>query len=426
MLKYKQMKIHLLFLCLLFCTASGKTQNSKVLTIEDCYMLSRQNYPLIKQRELILKSKEYSIENAGKAYFPQLAINGQASYQSDVTSLPIRLPGVEVPTLSKDQYKLYAEVNQPLYDGGMVKQQKRVQEANAVVEEQKLETELYKLKERINQLFFGILLIDEQLKLTELVRKDLQNGIKKTEAAIVNGVAFKTNADVLKAELLKINQRTMELQANRKAYTDMLGMYLNQSLEDATMFVKPSHLAPSSTVNRPELRVFESQSKNLSIQHDILKAKNLPRFNLFLQAGYGRPALNMLSNSFESYYIGGLRMSWSLSGLYTLKKDKALLEITGRNIDIQKELFLFNTGFNLKQQNAEIVKLQQLLLSDDEIISLRSGIKNTANVQLENGVINTSDYLREVNAEDQARENKLVHEIQLLLAQYTQQTLVGG
>jgi outer membrane protein TolC len=409
---------------LLFCYIV-KAQN-KTLSIEECYQLAKQNYPLVKQRDLIVKSKEFSVQNASKGYLPQIAINGQATYQSDVTEIPLRLPGIDVPSLSKDQYKIYGEINQSLFDGGIIKQQKKVQETNALVEEQKLETELYKLKERINQLYFGILMVDEQTKLSLLIKQDIQNGITKTEAAISNGVAFKMNVDVLKAELLKINQRMTELKANRKAYTEMLTLFINQTFDETTSLVKPQNVMVSSTISRHELIVFESQSKNLAIQNDILKAKNLPKFNLFLQGGYGRPALNMLSNKFEAYYIGGIRMNWSLTGLYTFKKDKALLDISRQNIELQKEVFLFNTNFTLKQQNAEVIKLQELLKSDDEIISLRSGIKKTASTQLENGIINSDDYLREVNAEDQARENKLLHEIQLLMAQYNQQTTTGG
>lgn len=417
-----KIKFSLLFLLLL---ANINAQSQKPLNLEDCYSLSKQNYPLIKQRELIQKSKEYSVQNASRSYLPQIAINGQATYQSDVTSLPIKLPGVEVPSLNKDQYKIYAEVNQTLYDGGMIQQQKRLQEANAVVEDQKLEVELYKLKERVNQLFFGILLIDEQLKLTELLKKDIQNGIKKTDAAISNGVGFKANGDVLKAELLKVNQRVTELKSNRRAYAEMLSLFINQAVDETMVFVKPQNPLLSQTISRPEITVFDNQSKNLEIQNDLLKAKNRPKFNLFVQGGYGRPALNMLSNKFEAYYIGGLRMNWSLGGLYTLKNEKAMIAINRKNIDVQKEVFLFNTDFTLKQQNAEIRKLQELLVADDEIINLRAEIKSSANAQLENGVITSNDYVREVNAEDQARENKVLHEIQLLMAQYAQQTTVG-
>ncbi|WP_317897589.1 TolC family protein [Aurantibacillus circumpalustris] len=419
------MRNYYLFIFFVLFGLLMNAQINKVITLEECYSLAKQNYPLVKQRDLIHKSKEYSVQNISKGYFPQIAINGQATYQSEVTALPIKLPGVDVPSLSKDQYKIYGEINQPLYDGGMVKQQKRMQEASGVVEEQKLEVELYKLKERVNQLFFGILLIDEQLTLTELIRKDIRNGMDRTEAGIKNGVAFKTNLDVLRAENLKLDQRYTELKANRTAYLDMLSLYLNQNLEEGTSLIKPSEKIPSQSIDRPELIVFENQSKNISIQNDLLKAKNLPKFNAFVQGGYGRPALNFLSNKFEPYYVGGIRMNWSLTGLYTLKKEKAILDINRQSIDLQKELFLFNTNFALKQQSAEVSKLQKLLLSDNQIILLRSDIKQSANVQLQNGVINSTDYLREVNAEDQARGNRVLHEIQLLMAEYAQQNTIG-
>jgi outer membrane protein TolC len=412
-----------LFLWLL--AAMGNGQPAQTLSIEDCYNLSKQNYPLVKQRELLMKSKEYTVDNLSKGYLPQVGIFGQASYQSAVTELPIKLPGVTVPSLSKDQYKLYAEVNQVLFDGGIVKQQKLSQEANAVVELQKIEVELYKLKERVNQLYFGILLADEQLKQTEILSKDIQSALKKAEAGLANGVAYKSNVDVLKAELLKVSQRVTEIRSNRKAFTDMLGLLIGQELNETTVLIKPSNPGVSTQLKRPELLTFEQQTKTLEIQSDLIRAKNMPKLNLFLQGGYGRPALNFLSNSFEPYYIGGIRLNWNLSGLYTFKKDKAILEISRSNIELQKELFRFNTGFTLKQQSVEVNKLQELLSGDDEIILLRTNVKQAASAQLQNGVISSSDYLRELNAEELARENKVMHEIQLLLAIYNQRTVSG-
>lgn len=406
--------------------ASLAVAQPQSLRLEDCYQLAKQNYPLVKQRELIQRSKEYTVANATKAYFPQISIQGQASYQSDVTSVPITIPGMSIPTLSKDQYKLYGELNQTVFDGGMIQQQKKIQETNALVEEQKLEVELYKVQERINQLFFGILLIDAQLKLTALTRNDIDNALKKTEAALTNGIVLKSSLDVLKAEAIKLKQREIELSSNRRVYAEMLGLYINQQVSDSTSLQKPAPLALAPTIQRPELSLLEQQQKNLDIQNGLLKAKNLPRLNLFVQAGYGRPALNMLSNEFQSYYIGGLRLSWNLSGFYTYKKDKALVDIQRRHLDVQKELFLFNTGFQIKQYDAESKRLLQLLSSDEELVTLRQSVKNAASAQLENGVIQSSDYLREVNAESQARENKLLHEIQWLQAQYNQKTSIGG
>lgn len=410
-------------LLLLVCTG---TANAQSLTLEESYTLAAQNYPLVKQRELIAKSNEYTLQNLSKGYLPQLSIIGQATYQSEVTHVPIEVPGMTVPTLSKDQYKLYGEVNQTLFDGGVIKQQKRTQETSTVVEQQKLEVELYKIKEKVNQLFFGILLVDEQIKQTALLKTDIQLGLKKTEAAIANGTAFKSSADVLKAELLNADQRTTELTAARTAYADMLSLFINRPLSADVKLEKPAALVVNSEINRPEITLYEYQNKTVDAQYKMLTARNLPKLNLFVQGGYGRPALNMLSNEFESYYIGGVRLNWSLSGLYTMKKDKALLDISRRNIAVQKETFLFNTNYALKQQSAEVNKYSQLLASDDQIVALRTNVKNTASVQLENGVINTNDYLREVNAEDEARQNKIVHEIQLLMAQYAQQTTTGN
>lgn len=412
-----------LLLLLLACSGALHAQS---LTIETCYSLATENYPLVKQRELLAKSNEYTLQNLSKGYLPQLTVAGQATYQSEVTQVPISLPGMDIPTLSKDQYKFYGEVNQTLFDGGVIKQQKLTQQSNLEVEQQKLEVELYKIKERINQLFFGMLLVDEQIRQTELLKQDINLGLKKTQAAIANGTAFKSSADVLRAELLNADQRTTELKAARRAYAEMLGLFINRPLDANVTVEKPKTLTLSSDINRPEIILYESQNKTINAQYKLLTARNLPKLNLFVQGGYGRPALNMLSNDFEAYYIGGVRLNWSLSGLYTLKKDKALLDLNRKTIAVQKETFLFNTNYSLRQQSAEVNKYTELLTSDNDIIALRTSVKQTASVQLENGVITSNDYLREVNAEDKARQNKIVHEIQLLMAQYAQQTTTGN
>jgi outer membrane protein TolC len=379
----------------------------------------------VKQLELIRKSSDYSLENASKGYLPQVSINGQATYQSEVTRIPINIPNMTVPTLSKDQYKLYAEVNQVVYDGGAIAQQQKVLEASRATEEQKIEVELYKLKERINQLYFGILLIDGQLEQTALLRKDLELGITKTNALIDNGTALKSTVNVLKAEVLKTNQRITELKALRRAYTDMLGLFIQQPLHSETQLATPAAVQAQTEIRRPELTLYALQQQSVDAGYGLLAAKNRPKVSLFVQGGYGRPALNMLSNDFEPYAIGGVRLNWSLSGLYTLKNERAVLEVNRSTVDLQRELFLLNTQITLRQQNAEVTKLQELLQTDDAIIDLRTSTKTVSASQLENGVINANDYLRDVNAEDQARLNKLLHEIQLLQAQYNQQITTG-
>jgi outer membrane protein TolC len=285
--------------------------------------------------------------------------------------------------------------------------------------------ELYKLKDRINQLFFGILFINEQLRQNELLKKDLQLGIDKAKANVANGTAFKSSLNVLIAEQLKVNQKATELKFTRKGYLDVLSLFIHKQLPADLVLIKPLTPAVQQQVSRPELNLYGKQLKSLDIKEKSVSARNLPKFNLFLQGGIGKPALNMLNNALEPFAIGGLRMSWSLTGFYTSKGEKAIIKVSRREIDLQKENFLLNTDFTVKQQDAEIGKQIELLESDDEIITLRAGIKETSAVQLQNGVINTSDYLREVNAEDQARLSKILHEIQLLMAQYNKKTTIG-
>ncbi len=420
------MRQFILFIILWLASLAVHAQPGTPLTLDNCQALAQQNYPLARQRELIAKSTDYTIQNASIGYYPQVNINGQATYQSDVTQVPIKVPGQTIPTISKDQYKLYGEITQTLYDGGMIKTQKETVIANAEIEKQKIEIELYKLKERINQLYFGVLLVDEQLVQVDIIQRDIQSGISKINAAIANGVALKSSADALQAEYLKTGQRMIELKAARTAYLNMMGLFINQTLDESTRLQKPSTPNISPTIQRPELLLFYNQSKLLDAQSKMIGVKSLPKVNLFLQAGVGRPALNMLDNSFTGYYIGGLRFTWSISSLYTTRKERAILGINYDLLEAQKETFLFNTNLALKQQSAEVAKLEELIKSDREILTLRTKIKTTALAQLENGVINSNDYVREVNAEDQAKQNKLLHELQLLMTQYNQQTTTGN
>jgi len=415
----------LYFYLLFLVTPVGWAQVVEI-TIEECHALAEENYPLVKQRDLISKSLEYSLEKASKGYLPRMSIAGQATYQSAVTEIPIDPPpGQEIPTPTRDQYKVYGELTQTIFDGGTIRQQKNYEESSALVEEQRLEVELYKLKERVNQLFFGILIVDAQLSQNEILQKDIQLGLNKVQASVNNGTALKSSADILKADLLKAIQRTIELKASRKGYLNMLTLFINKKLDENTVLVRPVPLQPTLDIQRPEMKLFDNQGANLEAQSKILKTRVLPNVNFFVQAGYGKPALNILSNTFDPYYIGGIRFQWSLSNFYTLKNDLEIISVNKRNVELQKQTFVFNTNYVLNQQESEVDKLKELLEADDEIILLRTNIKNNSSALLENGVISTSDYLREVNAEDQARQFRLLHELQLLMAQYTRQTTAG-
>lgn len=419
-----------LFIILIFIATQhwGIAQTPSTISLGQCYQLAKQNYPLINQYELVSKSASYAMENASKAWMPQVSVNAQATYQSEVTEIPIKLPGLQIPAMSKDQYKVYAEVTQTVYDGGAVKSQKDIITANAQVDQKKNEVELKKINERINQLYFGVLLVNEQLKQLDISQKDIEAAIAKTNAAISQGIALKSNNDALQVELLRMDQRRVEFKATRKAYLDMLGLFLNQTLNETTIFQRPDFPSTisSTAINRPELMLIEQQQKAVMLQTKMLDVRNRPKVGVFLQAGMGRPALNMLNNDFSPYYIGGVRINWALNGFYTVKNDRAILNINQSSLSIQKDLFLFNTQYAMRQQQAELEKYQALFKSDDAIITLRTKIKNTSLVQLENGVITSSDYLREQNAEQLARETKSVHELQFLLLQYNLQYTLGN
>ncbi|MBS1508671.1 MAG: TolC family protein [Bacteroidetes bacterium] len=424
MIKTRYSAATVLLFLLLFLSTNALAQ----LTLEQCYELSKNNYPLIKQKELISQSKEYSVANARSGYLPQFSLAAQATYQSDVTRVPIDLPGLSIKPLSKDQYKIYGEVNQTILDGGTIRQNAALSENSAQVEDQKLEVELYKIKDRVNQLFFGVLLLDEQLTQTLLVKKDLQSSLSRIQASIQNGTAFRSNEDILQAEILKTDQRIIETKSVRKAYVEMLGIFINQSLDESTKLITPSiqPVNESADINRPELNLYNAQRLLYNSQYLLSNTRNQPKLGFFLQAGYGKPALNVLKNEFDTYYLGGFRFSWNFSGFYNTHRDKQLLEVNNQLVDTQRDFFLFNTKLALRQNSNEINKLNELMRVDDQIIALRLRIKDTAKVQFENGVITANDYLRELNAEDQAKQNQTLHRVQLMLAQVNYQNTVGN
>lgn len=400
---------------------------SPALSLEKAYELAIRHYPLNKQRELVKQTTGLSIENLSKGFMPQISFSGQASYQSAVTQVKVPIPGVTIEPPNKDQYRVLTDISQLLYDGGAIRLQKNIQQLNNDVEEQQVEVELYKLKDRINQLFLGVLFLDEQLKQADLIKADLNTGIKRVQAQVDNGVAFRSNLNLLNAELLKADQRVIELKATRKGLLDVLSLFINQPLSETTKLETPAPARQQLTadIQRPELKLFSNREKLLGGQRALVDAKLKPKASLFWQGGYGRPGLNMLKNDFDFFYTTGLRFSWSLGSLYTRKQEKKIIELNQQTVGLQKEVFLLNTHTQLKQQEAEVDKLQQLVNTDNAIIDLRVKVKEAANAQLENGVITANDYLREVNAEDQSRQALILHRVQLLQAQINYKTIAG-
>jgi len=396
------------------------------LSLQQAYDLAYKNYPVLKQKDLVRRTADLNIDILQKNFLPQVTVVGQSTYQSAVTEIPIKVPGYTIDPPSKSQQKIVADLSQLVYDGGVTKQQKNIEDFNAVVEDQKVEVELYQIKEKINLYYLGILYMDEQLKQVELVKADIENGIKRVEAQVQNGTAFKSNLNSLKAELLEVDQRRIETRASKKGLVDAMAVFLGQPIDENVRLEKQViKNVVYGEISRPELKLYNDQSKLIDQQNKLITARNRPKASLFAQGGYGRPGLNMLKNEFDTYYIGGLRLNWSLEGLYKTRKEREIVEVNKKIVDTEKETFLLTTNTQLVRQQAEIEKLKQLIVADSAIIALRRTVTDASKAQLESGVITATDYLIDVNAEDQARQELITHEVQLIQAQINYLTISG-
>lgn len=401
---------------------------AQIYTLQELEALSIKNYPLIKQAAILNQSANFNIENIKKALYPQLSINGQATYQSDVTSINIPIPGFKANALSKDQYRAIAELQQTIYDGGLNKKMQAVASAGAKLEIIKNEVDLYKLKERVTQIYCTVLYTNEVVNQISLIQKDLENALFKIETLYKNGLVFKNNVLQIKAQILKNNQRLEEAIAAKRMVLDALEILANMPIASNAIFEIPKDVnfdINDLELSRPELLLFEAQNSSIQKQLGLVNAKTSPKLGAFVQGGYGRPGLNMLKNDFDWFSIGGVKLQWSLGGYYTAKKEKGILQNQATLIQNEKQTYILNNRIQLKQQLDEIAKIEKLIQSDKEIIALRDQIKNTSLVQLNNGVITANDYLREINEYDLANQALVQHQTQLIQSKLQFQLIKG-
>ncbi len=397
---------------------------AQTLTIDQAQAKASAHYPAIARYGIIEQTKDFNIANANKAYLPQGSMNAQATWQSDVTKIDLTLPQgfpvLEIPVPDKDQYKVVAEVNQLIWDGGKISAQKKSIEANAELEKQKLNSEVYALRERVNNLYFGILLLEEQLSQQEIWEKELQRNYDKIQTYINNGVANDADLSAVKVEQLKAGQQRIQLQSAREAYSKMLSVLIGEKIDENTSFEKPlpETTLPAIEIKRPELNLFSAQETLIESQETLLRAKNMPVIGAFAQGGYGKPGLNMFENKFNPFFIGGIRLSWNFGNLYTFANEKKNIELQKKTVDAQRETFLYNLNVQIPQQQIEIEKFRKTMKDDDEIIALRKIIREAAEVKVENGTMTVSDLLQEINAEEVAKQAKALHEIQYLMSIY--------
>lgn len=418
-------KIHILLqICLFPCLLFSQIQE---ISLEECQRKAKDNYPLIRQYDLISLAKDYNLDNLAKNYLPQVSLGGQATYQSEVTKIPVKIPGIHIPEMNKDQYKITLEVSQLIWDGGATRSQSKITQANSDFEKQKLEVNLYSIRDKINQLYFGILTIDEQLKQLDVLTSDLQTNYELVSAMLKNGVAMVSDQDLIRVELLNTDQKRIELTTLRIAYINMLSLFIHEEISEKAKLILPdNNIDFSEEINRPELKMYEKQNLLYESQESSIKAKNMPKFSLFAQGGFGRPGLNMLNSDFRTYAVGGVRLSWNFGNLYTKKNEYRLIKNEMNSLETQKETFLFNTNVQLTQIQNEIVKYKMLMVKDKEIIQLRNRVKIAGESKYKNGIYQMNDLIQDINAENKARVTQSLHEMQFLQSIYNYKYTQGN
>jgi len=387
------------------------------LSLEQCYALAEKNYPLAKQNDLLLKQNAFDLEIINIEKLPKLDFLAQASYQSDVTSLPISIPGTTVEPPNKDQYKATVSVNQLIYDGGFINASLAEKSASLKTQQKQVEVNLYKLKEQVSQFYFSILLLQEKNALLNAKKTQLETTLNEVKAGIKFGVLLPNSDSVLEAELLKIDQQLMEVDLNKTSLMTTLSMLIgipvspNITLENPEINTKLNH-----EIERPELALFQLQKEKIDASEQLIDKKNAPKLSGFATGGYGNPGLNMLDNSFQAYYIAGIKLNWNVFDWNSVKKQRQSLQVNKEIIDSEQEVFELNTSMELTQQQSEINKISAFIQSDEKIIALRKKILETSRSQLKNGVITSSAYVTELTNLFEAENNLSTHRIQLQFA----------
>ncbi|MFN7044093.1 MAG: TolC family protein [Flavobacterium sp.] len=395
------------------------------LTLEKCYELMEKNYPLAKQNNLLQNQSEIQSKILEKDKLPKVVLNAQATYQSEVTQVPFSMPNATIEPLNKDQYRATLDVNQLLYNGGAIKAQTQLKESQVKAQQQLVEVNLYQLKNLINQYFFGLSLGQKKQELLLIKRKLLQEKSKEIQAAVKFGAILPSSEQVIEAEIIKINQQLNDVKYEQLKLWQHLEALSGTTFNTNAQLAIPDHFTSEDKAIRPELELFELQNQQIEASQKVIATANSPKLNAFLQGGYGNPALNMLNNSFETFYMTGVRLNWTLFDWNKTKKEKEVLEISKQLIASEKETFEVNQKRQLQDINFEIVKIEEQLKSDRKIIQLREKIVSSADTQMKNGVITSSEYLNEVTQLFESKINEENHRIQLFLAKANYQIIKG-
>lgn len=396
-------------------------------TLDECRRLAREHYPEIRQYNLIALTEQYDLSNAARAWIPQVTLSGQASWQSDTPTFPGALGeilasrGLQMEGIRREQYRAAIDVSQTIWDGGHSRATKELAQAEAAEERLRTEVNLYALQSRVDDLYFGILLLDERLTQTTVQISLLESNLARMRSCVANGTATKSDADAIEAELLTVRQTLEQIEASRASYCRMLEIFIGQPLA-AEGLERPDEPALGDVSLRPELALFEAQAQRIDVRRKALNSALMPRFSAFAQGYYGYPGQDMFRSMMSTdgtlNALVGVRMSWNIGALYTRRNDLGKLRTARQQIDIQRDIFHFNTRLQTTREEGEIARLRKAVASDTRIVELRRAVRVAAESQLENGVIDTTDLLRKITDETTAALNRSTHEIELLQTLY--------
>ena len=394
-------------------------------TLEECQRAAEQNYPLIRQNDLIEKTTNLTVANIGKGWLPQVSASAQATYQSDVVAFPDQFKqlyqqmGLDMKGLKKDQYRVGIDVSQTIYDGGVISSQKAIAREQGNVQSAQNEVNIYNVRKRVNEMYFALLLLDDQIQLNGDLQELLLGNEKKLASMVKNGTAAESDLQSVKAERLNVIQQKTNLESQKRMLQTMLSTFCGievKTLEKPALMGNGEGLMAEN--HRPELKALDAQIGLLNAQEKALNSALMPKLGVFAQGYYGYPGLNMfedmMSHNWSLNGIIGARLTWNIGALYTRKNDKAKLNVQRSMFNVQRETFLFNNRLEQIQQNEEITRYKKLMADDDEIISLRSAVRKAAESKLSHGIIDVNDLVREINAENAARVSQSMHEIQML------------
>ena len=398
------------------------------LTLEHCQTLARENYPLIRQYGLIEQSSKYTLDNLKHSWLPQINLSAQATYQNETASFPDQMramlatSGLDMKGLAKDQYRVQLDVNQKIYDGGKASSDQALTMAQDNEQKAQNDVDLYSLNKRVNDVFFGVLLMDDRIKLTELTLDMLNGNLEKLLSHVRNGVATTADESMLRAEILIVEQSKTTLEWNRQAYKHMLEILIGEQIGNQ-LFVRPDAIEPATiTVNRPELRLLDAKIGTINARKKAINASVLPVISAFGQAFYGYPGYNtfenMLNHKWSLNAMVGVRATWSLSSLYDRKNNLSRLNTARQQVELQRDVFLLNTQLEASRENDDISRLRELIASDATIVDLRRDVRLAEESKLRNGVIDIHRLVERITDEHTAAQTLIIHNIELLKSIY--------